>query len=368
MIEIVINGRFLTQPLTGVQRYAHELVKLFDQMIATGEIDPQSYSIILAAPPDLDRYPDLHHIRIERIGTLKGNLWEQISLPKFAHKKFIFNPCNIGPLLGGKNQVITIHDASVFAIPEAYTKMFQLKYRMITLFFGIFAKRIITDSMYSKKELAHFARIPPEKIEVIYLGADHILDTPPDMNIFKRHGIKRPYLLAVSSNSKHKNFSSIIKALPLVNSANIYEIVIVGGDFSRVFQSTENEVLPESAHRTGYVSDAELRALYENADGFIYPSFYEGFGFPPLEAMSCGCPVILASAASLPEVGGNAVLYCDPHNVNDIAKKMEKLMNDDELRKNLKEKGAAQAGLFNWQTTAQKTWDVIMRYASSSKT
>lgn len=362
MIEIVINGRFLTQPITGVQRYAYELVRSFNQMIASGQIDPQIFSITLAVPPELKSLPQFEHITIKKIGRLKSNLWEQLSLPLYSHNKFLFNPCNTGPIFGGKNQIVTIHDASVFAIPQAYTKLFRLKYRIITLFLGKFARKILTDSLYSKKELTRFGKISPEKIEVIYLGADHILNTIPDNSIFIRHAITKPYILAVSSNSIHKNFKAIIQALPLIQSPKEFELIIVGGNFSKVFQSSANEDLPQSANRIGYVTDAELRALYEHAQGFVYPSLYEGFGFPPLEAMLSGCPVILSSAASLPEVGGDAVLYCNPHDINDIAKKMETLLNDEALCNLLKEKGSAQSRLFHWNQTAQKTWEVIKQY------
>lgn len=360
MIEIVINGRFLTQPMTGVQRYAYELVRAFDRMLAEGEIDPAVYSLILAVPPDLNTAPDYQFVKLSRVGRLKGNLWEQVSLPLFARKRVLFNPCNIGPVLGGRRQAISIHDASVFAFPNTYTFLFRLKYRLIISVFGRIAPVIFTDSMFSKSELIHYCKMQGEKIKPLSLGHEHILTEPGDSRILEKHNLgKRPYLLSVSSNSPHKNFDGIMDAIQQLLPID-FDVAFTGGSFSKVFKSSN---LPFSEHVTslGYVTDRELRALYENATCFIYPSFYEGFGLPPLEAMACGCPVISSSSASLPEVCGDAVVYCNPADSGDIAQKIAQVMGNPSLQATLREKGYQQIVHFRWGNTAHQMWNELKR-------
>lgn len=357
-IRIGINGRCLTQPVTGVQRYGIELLKKFDHFLDTGAINSEQYEIIVFTPREDLSYLDFTHLNLVSSGRLTGNLWEQIELPLLSRGMMLFNPANIAPILRS-NQIVTLHDASVFAVPEAYSWMFQLKYRLIMRIMGRFAKKVFTVSNFSKLELIRYCNIRPEIIVVIPSGADHILTAPADPSIFKRQNIKKPYLLAVGSNSLHKNFKAVINALSIIRSDIDFEMVIVGGSFSRVFRSTEEDELPEQVHRVGYVTDPELRALYENALGFVFPSLYEGFGFPPLEAMICGCPVILSAVTSLPEVGGDAVLYCDPHSDSSIAEQMERLLLDEDLRNQLKQKGIIQARKFNWCDTAWDTWNEL---------
>ena len=360
-IRIGINGLFLSQPVTGVQRYGIELLKNFDRFLDTGAINSEQYEIIVFTPRKKLFYLDFTHLKLVSSGRLTGSLWEQIELPLLSRGMMLFNPAIIAPILRF-NQIVTLHDASVFAVPEVYSWKFRFKYRFIMKMLGRFAKKIITVSNFSKCELVKYCHISPEKIDVIPSGADHILTTPSDTSFFERQGIKKPYFLAVSSNSLHKNFTAVIQALSLIRSDVDFEMVIVGGFFPRVFRSTEEE-LPEQVRRVGYVTDAELRALYEHALGFVFPSLYEGFGFPPLEAMICGCPVILSTAASLPEVGGDAVLYCDPHSTSSIAEQMERLLLDKDLRSQLIQKGIIQARKFNWHDTAWDTWKELVTYA-----
>ena len=362
-IQIGINGRCLTQPVTGVQRYGIELLKNFERFLETGAINSEQYEIVVFTPREKLTYQAFAHLKLVSSGAFTGNLWEQIDLPLLSWGMLLFNPSNAAPILRS-NQIVTFHDAAVFAVPEAYSWMFQLKYHLIMKTTGRSAKKILTVSNFSKRELIKYCNIRPERIDVIPLGADHILSARSDPSIFDRQNIKMPYFLAVGSNSIHKNLTAVIRAFSMVRSKIAFEMVIVGGSFSRIFRSTEEERLPDQFHRIGYVTDAELQALYEHAVGFIFPSLYEGFGFPPLEAMLCGCPVILSSIGSLPEVGGDAVLYCDPHNPGIITKQMERLLLDKELRNQLSKKGIIQARKFTWHDTAWKTWQELATYAT----
>jgi glycosyltransferase involved in cell wall biosynthesis len=358
MNEVIINGRFLTQDITGVQRYALELIRHLDQFLIEGRINPEEYSIILAVPQNTRNVPKYQSIQVKRIGKLQNNLWEQISLPLFARNKILFSPCNIAPVFGGDKQLLTIHDASVFGYPKAYTAMFLLKYRFIINTMGKLARVIITDSKFSKSELVKFCNISAEKIIVVPLGHEHILDTGADEQILQKNNLgRRPYLFTVGSQSAHKNLKGVMLAANKIGEKD-FDIVFAGGTFSNVFRNV-NSSLDPSHFNLGYVNDHELRALYEHAACFIYASFYEGFGLPPLEAMACGCPVIASDIPALREVCGDAAVYCDPDNPDDIAKIILKVMQNQDIMNRMKLSGLAQAQKFCWEYTTIQIWDMI---------
>ena len=283
-----------------------------------------------------------------------GNLWEQTCLPWFARSGLLFSPCNIAPILHG-NQVVTIHDASIFTSPESYSRAFRWKYATTFKVLSKTARHVFTDSQFSRDELIRTIGIRPDKIQVVPLGREHILDIRADTGIFDQHSIgARPYILAVSSNSTHKNFPRLVEAVGQLGHGD-YDVVIVGGTFSKVFQ-TQEFVLPPFVKHIGYISNGELRALFERAACFVYPSYCEGFGLPPLEAMTLGCPVAVSRAASLPEVCGDAADYFDPFDVTDIAQTVFRLATDPRRQEMLRQRGFIQARLFSWKVTAAETW------------
>lgn len=355
--KCIINARFLTQPITGVQRYAIELLKSLDNLIDRGEIDAKQCSFMLLAPQEIKYELNLKNIPVKTVGKLQGHLWEQLELPFYARKHLLLNLCNTGSLLKS-NQIVTIHDAAVFAVPQTYSLIFRTWYKLLLTGLGKISKKIITDSSFSKKELMYFCKMGAIKLKVILLGSEHILSIPIAEDILQKNGIgNKPFLLAVSSMNPNKNFHSIVRAIELLGDVG-FDIVIAGGTNPKIFSQSEL-FFSERVRHLGYVSDEELRTLYEHAACFIYPSFYEGFGLPPLEAMACGCPVIVSNAASLPEVCGEAALYCDPHDPTDIADKIRQLMDDADLREMLQEKGLERAKQFTWDKCARETFAVI---------
>jgi glycosyltransferase involved in cell wall biosynthesis len=358
MNKIYINGRFLTQSVTGVQRYAIELINALDLLIEDQVIECKKYSFCLLAPSNIKNNNfNIKNIPVKQVGYLKGHLWEQIELPYYSQDGLLINLCNAAPLVKN-NQLVTIHDAAVFSFPQAYSFAFRTWYIILLTGLGKRARTVITDSLFSKKELVHYSGVAQEKVQVIYLGKEHVFSCKTDEILLKKHNlINKQFILAVSSMNPNKNFESIIKAIQLLDNENI-DIVIAGGTNPTVF-SKKDENLPECVKHVGYVSDEELRALYEHATCFIYPSFYEGFGLPPLEAMACGCPVIVSDAASLPEVCGDAALYCDPYSPKDIADKISLMLNDRSLREQLMQKGLERSKLFTWKKCAKEVLKII---------
>jgi glycosyltransferase involved in cell wall biosynthesis len=354
-MRIVINGRFLTQSVTGIQRFGHEATKALDRLLARGELGAGD-EVLLIAPRNIKYEIPLRNIRLQTAGAFTGHLWEQLELPWLARDAILLNLCQIGPCRN-YNQLVVMHDASTYAIPWAFSRRFRLWYRVLMPMLARFSRELVTVSRFSKTELERYLHLPPDRLRVVYEGSEHILSAEPDATILARHAL-RPgrFVLAVSSLNPNKNFRAVAEAIPYLNDAD-FEVVIAGGADPRVFGVA---ALPCGVKYLGYVSDGELRALYENAGCFVFPSFYEGFGLPPLEAMRCGCPVIASRAASMPEVCGDAAVYCDPASPQDIASKIRSVMQDEQRGQLLAATGRVHAARFDWEVCARQLWDAAL--------
>ena len=338
-MTLVVNARFLTQPIVGVQRYATEIAKRLKVL------RPDTRFL---TPKGVVHEALAEQLGAEVTGRLTGHAWEQLELAALADQAPLLSLCNTGPIFYPR-QVVTLHDAAPMAVPEAYSRAFRSWYNVLFRALGRNAKGILTDSEFSRQELVRRAGIPERKLKVVYLGREHIFESSSDPGILARHDLQdRAYLLAVGSSSPHKNFSRLVHALEKLGETP-FRVVIAGGSNPKVHVATG--VLPESVKHVGYVSDGELRALYEHAAGFVHPAYYEGFGIPPLEAMTLGCPVLCSHAASLPEVCGDAALYFDPFDEDDISAKIQTFMQDRALQTRLCTLGSAQAERFSWERT-----------------
>ena len=353
---IYINGRFFSKQVTGVQRYALEVLRHMDAFLQETAYSP--LRMVCLVPPG--KYPPTGWKRIEvrQVGANHENIWEQVDLPLHARGALLFSPGNTGPLFY-PNQVITIHDASIFAVPQAYSRVFRIKYALTFHILARISRLVLTDSLFSQMELSHYLHVAPEHFKVILLGGDHLKEIDADATILDRHGItKNTYFLSVASQSVHKNFVRVLQVASRVEPG--VEFVAAGGSFKKVFQQAEIQPTPANVHLLGYVNDCELKALYENALGFIFPSLYEGFGLPVLEAMNCACPVVCSRAASLPEVGGDAVLYFEPRNTDDLLAVLKRFLAEPALVADLRARGSRQAQVFPWEKTARETLDMLV--------
>ncbi len=356
-MKVFINGRFLSQTVTGVQRSALETVRALDRLAASRDPGFLGLEGEILTPPGARALSGLTRFPVRRVGFASGHLWEQIELPWYARTGILVSLANAAPLWT-RQQCVTLHDASVFAVPEAYSTAYLAWYRVLTPGLGRRAARIVTDSVFSRSELVRRAGIREDKIRVVPLGAEHILAAACDVGILAEHGLgKRPFLLAVSSQGAHKNLPALCEATRHLDRG-AYDVVVAGGSNDRVFGTTSAS-WPEHVKRLGYVTDGQLRALYSHAACFVYPSLYEGFGLPPLEAMMCGCPVVVSGAASLPEVCGDAAVYCDPHDPADIARSIATVMGNEALRSRMKARGYQRAREFTWERSARLLTDVV---------
>jgi glycosyltransferase involved in cell wall biosynthesis len=264
------------------------------------------------------------------------------------------------PLLYGGKLLVTVHDVFHLAMPQYAGGLHKRLYAK-----GMFvalrrkADAILCDSAFTKKELVRLTGWGRQEVHTVHIGVDvswfHVSKN--------RNPHSRPFLLFVGNVKPHKNLKTLIETFGLIKDDVPHDLVIVGrregfitGDETVV---AEAATLGDRVRFTGYVGDDLLRQYLAHADALVLPSLYEGFGLPPLEAMACRCPVIVSNAASLPEVCGDAALYCDPHDPTDIADKIRQLTNDMNLQDALRQRGLERAKQFTWEKCAQETLAVI---------
>lgn len=346
MKRIYINGRFLSQKITGVQRYAEEITKSLDNLLN----EKKEYEYIILVPKNVIRNLSLKNIKIKEVGYLKGHLWEQIELPFYSKNGILLNFCGCAPIIK-KNQMITIHDAAVCVMPKSFSFLFRNWYKLMFYIVGKRVKKVFTVSEFSKKEINKYFDIPLDKIEITYNGIEHMKTIKPDKKIFTKFNIvENNYVLAVSSLNPSKNFKLILEAAKISPKINF---IIAGGTNSDVFKEQGLEIT-SNVKFIGYVNDEELITLYKYASCFVYPSIYEGFGIPPIEAMFCGCPVIVSSIDVLIEICGKGALYCDVKDADNLINKIQQIYNNIINVDGLIEEGKKNIKKYKWDNSARK--------------
>jgi len=347
--QIIINGRFLDQPFTGVQRYAREITRTIDQLIDANDPAVSGLRFSIARPKSGNAPSRFRHIKEARFGRLSGHAWEQLELPLHTGSTLLLNLCNLCPVLGRRNLTV-VHDANVWLIPDNYSSMFRAVYHIL-IPLGIRRSRVwITVSQYSADQLLarHLANRPPYAI--IGNGSDHMSPTSADSSELRQASLPLPFVFALGSRSRNKNIDLIRSMAPGLKAKGI-SIVIAGDAKTRVF--TEQEAAQAiNIIELGRVSDSDLAYLFRTCLCFVFPSFFEGFGIPPLEAMAMGAPVISSNTSSLPEILGDAALYCDPGNLSSWVEAVTQLATDKSLRADLISKGTTQAAKYQWKNPA----------------
>ena len=350
-MKILINGRFLCRQATGVDRYATEILRVFDRWHAESALQAQGIECEIAVPSDRLMHWRPEAIPLNTLAPGSGHVWEQWALGLRRDYDVLVSLCNTGPVLA-RRHVVAVHDATPMRVPESFSRSFRTLYRLMMPALGRTAARIVTVSEFSRGEIADCYRIEPSKIGVIGNSAEHVLRTPTDDSIIDRLNLRdRTYVLAVATNARHKNVSILAEVARRLGEDDV-QMVLAGGANSRVFDHFADSG-DDGVIRAGYVSDGELRALYEHAGCFVFPSLYEGFGIPPLEAMELGCPVVSSSAAALPEVLGDAALYVSPDDPQGFCTAIRRTAQDAELRQGMIAKGLARAAEYSWEASAK---------------
>ena len=353
-----INGRFLTQRTTGVQRYACEIVAALDAILSQdGDLaDRLQFRMVL--PPAAGATTDLSNILACRTSFGSGHAWDQLIFPLYE-RAGLLSLGNFGPIFA-RNHIVCIHDANTFISPESYSRAFGLSYRTLLPLVGKRARRIATVSQFSASMLVRYGIGSQDKIFIAPNGHEHVLRWDARRAQLPLLGtLNRPYVLLLGSAAKHKNVDIVVQQAQALDAAGID--LVIAGAASRIFASGTAAVHQPNVHQIGFVGDDELAALYERALCLVFPSKTEGFGIPPLEAMAKGCPVISSNAASLVEVGGDAVIYVDPDDGAGWLEAIIGLAGNASLRATMSEKGKRRVGLFAWRRSAEIYLDEILR-------
>lgn len=263
------------------------------------------------------------------------------------------------PILYGGPLLVTVHDVAHLALTDLYKGMKRLYARLMFAALRRRARFILCVSEFSRREMIRLTGCGRDNSATVHSGVDEFWFEPPPATA----PTAKPYLIFVGNVKPHKNLRGLLAAFDQLRDEIPHDLVIVGkregfitGD--QVVQRAEAEFAGR-VRFTGYISDDELKARIAGADGLVLPSFYEGFGLPPLEAMACGCPTLVSNAGSLPEICADASLYCDPFDPADIARGIRRLVTDTALRADLQRRGLARARSLRWDACAARTLEIL---------
>jgi glycosyltransferase involved in cell wall biosynthesis len=295
-------------------------------------------------------------------------LWEQLAAPfvtTFGELDLVHGPVNIVPFGGRVPSVVTIHDLAFLEYPEQYPPMQRRYLEMMTRASVRKARRVITVSEYTGLDVAARLGVPSRKIVAVPNGVSEEFyprQATDELAEFRQHmGLPDDFLLFVGTLQPRKNLTGLLSAFAQVPPEQRLPLYVVGGEgwmYAGIFDEVQRLGIADEVHFPGYAASETLPLWYSAAAAFIYPSFYEGFGLPVLEAMACGTPVITSNRSSLPEVVGEAGILVNPDDPDDIANALFKLLDDSEKRATLSKSGRERASTFTWHRTARETASV----------
>jgi glycosyltransferase involved in cell wall biosynthesis len=362
-IIVGIDIRDLKLAVTGTKTYLKELIQAFENIA-----DPEIKYVFLDC--NLPVYGGESKF-LKGMEHIYYFIWKQILLPYNSWRKgcsVLFCTDYFVPLIQPGFKTITVfHDALFFEIPEQYNPVWLKIFKTLAMPGAKKSAHVVVPSNFSKQRLHHFTKIPIEKFVTIYEGPKSILEQllPGEKlkQIIKEIN-STPFLLHVGSLDKRKNLPRLIRALKLLKEKGHehLKLVLVGKASPKIFINNEAEILAtiqeqgmqENVIVTGYLEDEELGHLYRNALAYIFPSLYEGFGIPMVEAFQFQVPISAANNSCLPEIGAEAAIYFDPLEETAIANSIELLINDPFLRKTLTEKATKRLELFSWKNAARE--------------
>jgi glycosyltransferase involved in cell wall biosynthesis len=349
--RLVVNARFLTRRITGLERYANEMSRQLKQLRP---------GLKFVAPRNVLDKTLTAELDVELFGRLTGHLWEQIELPMFLRsmgRPVLLSLMNTGPIYY-TNQIVVVHDLAFLRNPTWFS-------RSAAHWFSFLVPRVIkasaivvTQSAFTKREVVELLSVPEQKIHVVYPGVADAFRSHGDVS---RKNSADTLVLAVSTLEPRKNLHRLIEAFKMMNLRDA-RLVIVGSDNSLVFGKSQLK----KAHQNdptiqflGYVTDSELAELYQRADVFASVSMYEGFGFPPLEAFANGCAVLVSDIPSHREIFGDSATYVDPSDTADIASQLKALISSEKRVESFRREEIL--AKFNWRRAAEDLLMVIDR-------
>jgi glycosyltransferase involved in cell wall biosynthesis len=363
MLVGIDASRAVATERTGTENYSLFLIR------ALLQLDRENgYRLYFNQPPAPDllapaESATMRVIPFPRLWTHVRLSWEMATHPPDV----LFVPAHVLPLVHPRRCVVTVHDLGYLYYPQAHTRWARMYLRWSTAYNARSASHIIADSEATRRDLIQRCGAAPDKVTVIYPGWDSTFSPVHDVArlaaVGERYGIGTPYVIYVGTLQPRKNLMRLLDAFSnLVAEERDLQLVIVGKKgwlYEPLFARVRELGLEQRVLFTGYAPQADLPALLSGARAFVLPSLYEGFGFPVLEAMACGTPVVCSNVASLPEVAGDAAILVDPHNTEQLTQALRRVLVDDALRHDLVERGLRQAAQFSWEECARKTLQVL---------
>ncbi len=351
---------------SGVDWYTHRVIEEMMELLAA---DEQLYLFSNRETGFEEHAASRDNVKVVRSNFIYQEPWRQFVLP-FLLKRHGIDVCFftnfVISVAAPCAMVLTIHDLSVWLFPRTHSLRNVVWARTLVPISTRRSRRIIADSNNTKLDIVRLMKVPSQKISVIHLGAPDECTPEPqpeDEEAMAHYGIIKPYVLFVGTLEPRKNLNSLIRSFDQVAKARPDVHLVLAGRrgwmAQAIFDELERRDLLGRVHITGYVRERYLPALYRQASAFVYPSLYEGFGLPPLEAMSSGTPVIVSRSSSLPEVVGDAGLYVNPLDTDELARAMESILSEPELAAELRRKGLERAAQFSWKKAAEQTLEIL---------
>lgn len=350
--------RFMTQRITGVQRFAFEICKALDALCcANSDVEFIGLRPNCQIQEQYSNY-NFNSIRVNSCGHLSGHLWEQLELPWYSSGSLLVNLCNTAPLFKFK-QCITLHDVIFMTNQDSQKLWFKLWYRLIARVTSFSAQTIFTVSQFSKAEIVRTLKITASRI--IVLGNAPSLQNYNYINrVFTRFGLSdKKYFLVIGSSSVRKNTQIVTNLFAFDPELRGTILVIVGGKYMNL--TAIDDIVADNIIYTNYVEDGELRSLYHNAQALIFPSLYEGFGIPVIEAMSEHTPVIVADIPVLQEVCADSALYFDPHDAMALKSLLLQVISNQRITDDLNNAAALRVSHYKWTKFAKIMQDIIIK-------
>lgn len=361
-MKIAIDARMIKPgTMHGIARYVYHL--LVGLRVLGGEhriyvlINPDS-------PLELEQWPD--HIELVTAMSEWISFHELVEIPRLLSKlkvNLFHSPSFVAPLGVPCRMIMTIHDLNHVVLRQFYTPFHQFYYQVLVRGSVKRSQYVLTVSHFSKQEIIRTLNLAPDKIFVTYNGvSEHYRPvTDPERLAYVRdlYGFSDRFILCVSNNKPHKNVHQLVRAYCY---ADIDIPLVLASPFdANLIKIAENYGKKHLIYFSKFISEEHLPAVYSMTDLFVYPSTYEGFGLPPLEALACGAPVVVAKSSSLPEVVGDNAIFANPHDFRDIAHCLESGIRDQNLRSRLVENGLRHARKFSWESMTRKTLGVYER-------
>jgi glycosyltransferase involved in cell wall biosynthesis len=353
-------SRTTVRQRTGTEQYALHLIR----ELLSLETD-HLFELYFRDPPPGDLFPSQTNVAKKVIPFPR--LWTHLRFAAALWRSqpdVTWVPAHTLPRFFPGQAVVTIHDLGYLYFPEAHPDRERRYLDWSTRYSAHRATKVMADSSATQRDLVEHYGIAPNKIEVVYPGVDEnlhpIRDAEALASLRAKYGLPEGYLFFLGTLQPRKNIARLVQAFQRwqLDSGNHEIVLALGGKAGWLYDPAWTEGV-DNVRLLGYVADEDIPALYSGAIGFIFPSLYEGFGFPILEAMRCETPVICSNISSLPELAGEAAILVDPLDVHDIAQGIRHLIENEELRRTLVEQGIVQAQKFTWKQAAQDALRVL---------